>query len=128
MQTAMVLEDRHKPAVEAAAQPVDRAHLARYTLGDRELEREVLELFANQTWKTIAELREAENDRAWHVAAHTLKGSARAVGAWRIAREAELAERVGGASDRSAAVDAIERIEQAAIEATAYVRHLAAVT
>lgn len=127
MQPAVVQSDRHKPTAEAAAQPVDRAHLARYTMGDPDLEREVLELFASQTWKTIAELREAETDRAWHVAAHTLKGSARAVGAWRVAREAELAERVGGASDRTAAVDTIERIEEAAMEATAYVRRLAAV-
>lgn len=118
-------QETRRTASPTSSQPVDRAHLARYTMGDAELEREVLELFANQTWKTIAELRQAVTDKSWHVAAHTLKGSARAVGAWDLACEAERAERLAGASDSSAATDAIERIERAATVATRYVRQLA---
>jgi len=79
----------------AALPPIDHVHLGRYTLGNRALEIEVLQLFAGQAPETIAALATATDDRAWHVAAHTLKGSARAVGAWALARAAEDAERAG---------------------------------
>src|SRR4051812_35026424 len=64
----------------AAPAPVDFAHLKRYTLGDRALELEVLHLFAAQAPLTLEVLRRAHTTRAWRDAAHTLKGSARAVG------------------------------------------------
>lgn len=124
MQFSAGLEAWRAPSA-SCSHPVDRAHLARYTMGDADLEREILELFASQTWKTIAELRQAPSDETWHVAAHTLKGSARAVGAWELAAEAERAERLTGARDRDAVLDAIERIERAATTATRYVRQLA---
>lgn len=124
MQIADGGHETRRPPFDNRSQPVDRAHLARYTMGDAALEREVLELFASQTWKTIAELRQALDEKAWHVAAHTLKGSARAVGAWDVAMEAERAERLAGASDRLAAAVAIERIEHAATVATRFVRQL----
>src|SRR5689334_13235653 len=68
------------------ADPIDRAHLGRYTLGSLTLEREVLGLFLAQLPLSIEQLRFASTDREWHVAAHTIKGSARAVGAWHVAR------------------------------------------
>jgi len=82
---------------------LDFVHLAKYTLGKRDLEIEILGLFAAQTDKSIAELECAVNEREWRVAAHTLKGSCRAVGALQLARLAEDAERLGGVSDRAAA-------------------------
>jgi len=72
--------------------PIDFDHLRRYTLGDARLEREVLELFCSHAPVLVAELRKAVSDRAWRDAAHSLKGSARAIGAWEVARAAELAE------------------------------------
>ena len=72
--------------------PIDRAHLAKYTLGSIELELEVLGLFAGQAPDTLASLRTAKNAKEWRDAAHTLKGSARAVGAWRVADRAVEAE------------------------------------
>jgi HPt (histidine-containing phosphotransfer) domain-containing protein len=87
-----------------AGPPIDRDHLARMTLGDIALEREVLELFDRQAMMLTARLRDAE---AFAVAAlaHTLKGSARGIGAWRVAQAAELLEIAGdGAPDRQAAV------------------------
>ena len=53
----------------------------------------MLTLFLNQLPSTIAALGGAMTERDWMIAAHTLKGSGRAVGAWRIARIAEQAER-----------------------------------
>lgn len=81
----------------ACAAPIDHHHLGRYTLGNRALEIEVLQLFAGQAPLTLAELEAATTEKAWHIAAHTLKGSARAVGAWEVARVAEAAERDGPA-------------------------------
>ena len=72
--------------------PVDHDHLARYTFGNRALELEVLNLFADQAPEYLARLREARSDKEWRDAAHTLKGSARAVGAVCVAELAERAE------------------------------------
>ena len=101
--------------------PVDLKHLRRYTLGDLALEKEVLDLFLAQLPQTIAALSHAETDRDWRIAAHTLKGSGRAIGAWRLARLAEQAERVQGVRNRTSCGEAIARIEEAAHEARAFI-------
>lgn len=93
--------DRVRPARKV---PIDHAHLSRYTLGNRALELEVLELFAGQAPRTLADLREADTAKAWHIAAHTLKGSARAVGACEVADLAAVAEGAGYPSDQRAAL------------------------
>ena len=101
--------------------PVDFEHLARYTLGEPELEREVLELFCSQSAVYLEHLRAAMSDDDWKHAAHSLKGSARAIGAWRAARAAERAEALQGdglAQFRSAR---IEEVEAALREAEAYI-------
>jgi len=75
-------------------EPIDRAYLARFTLGSAALEREVLELFALQTALYVQQLRVAATRTAWKDAAHTIKGSARAVGARRLASLAQVAEQL----------------------------------
>jgi HPt (histidine-containing phosphotransfer) domain-containing protein len=82
-----------------AGNPIDRAYLARFTLGNAALEREVLELFAEQVPLYLERLREANTGKAWKDAAHTIKGSSSAVGAWRLARFAEMAEQVDVEAD-----------------------------
>lgn len=79
---------------EAAQGPIDHRHLARFTLGNAALEREVLELFAAQAPLYLDQLRRADTAKAWRDAAHTIKGSAAAVGARRLARFAEMAEKL----------------------------------
>ncbi len=101
--------------------PVDLKHLRRYTLGDIALEKEVLGLFLAQLPQTIAALSHAETDRDWRIAAHTLKGSGRAIGAWRLARLAEQAERVLGVKNRVTCGEAVARIEEAAQEARSFI-------
>ena len=44
-------------------------------------------------------LREAGCIKAWREATHTIKGSASAIGAWRLARFAEMAEKVDVEAD-----------------------------
>ncbi len=80
--------------------PIDLTHLSRYTLGDKALEQEVLQLFAAEVPVTLGRLRFADTDRAWQEAAHTIKGSARAVGAWEVAGLAEKAEQLPAGDDR----------------------------
>jgi HPt (histidine-containing phosphotransfer) domain-containing protein len=71
--------------------PIDLVHLARMTLGDRSLEREVLQLFVRQASVLLGRMDKAEPD-AIAALAHTLKGSARGLGAWRVAAAAEAVE------------------------------------
>jgi HPt (histidine-containing phosphotransfer) domain-containing protein len=98
---------------------IDHNHLARMTLGDRRLEREVLEIFVRQTTIMLDRIMGADPALA-AAAAHTLKGSARGIGAWRVARAAELLEQAvtgdGGEGDVS---EAIDEIKAASLEASA---------
>jgi HPt (histidine-containing phosphotransfer) domain-containing protein len=82
--------------VESDTPVIDLGYLQRVTLGDSALQNEVLGLFREQIASSVSALRKsiADDDCAsWRMAAHTLKGSARAVGAFRLAQEAERAER-----------------------------------
>jgi len=65
--------------------PVDLVFLARQTGGDRALEEEVLRLFAKQAAVLGNELRSLEDAETRKRNAHTLKGAARAVGAFGLA-------------------------------------------
>ncbi|MBC7832178.1 MAG: Hpt domain-containing protein, partial [Hyphomicrobium sp.] len=58
-------------------------------------------------------------------AAHTLKGSSRAVGAWPLAVLAEDAERLTTNADSGMRAAVLRRLEAAADEARAYIAALA---
>ena len=88
--------------------PIDIAHLKRMTLGDAGLEREVLAMFAGQAVGLIDALAVVPAD--WAELAHTLNGSARAIGAFQVADAAEALEaamRDGG--EPSAALAALRQ-------------------
>ncbi|BAQ17119.1 Hpt domain-containing protein [Methyloceanibacter caenitepidi] len=104
--------------------PVDMAHLARYTLGDAALEREVLELFCTQSVTYLEQLRAATSHKDWCHAAHSLKGSARAVGAWRMARAAEYIEALREDIPPEVRAAQIGELETSLQEATAFVANL----
>ncbi len=70
--------------------PIDIEHLRRMTLGDAGLEREVLAMFSAQAVGLIATLAGLPADAGALV--HTLKGSARAIGAFGVAEAAESLE------------------------------------
>ena len=70
--------------------PIDIEHLRRMTLGDASLEREVLAMFSAQSVSLIGTLSTLPADAA--ALAHTLKGSARAIGAFRVADAADRLE------------------------------------
>ena len=108
-------------APELTSEPIDLRHLRRYTFGDQDLEREVLSLFLTQLPQTITALKSASSEHDWRIAAHTLKGSSRAVGAWRLASLAEHAEAVSGGVNRAAWGEAVSRIEAVASDVRAFI-------
>ena len=79
------------PSLVPLTAPIDREHLARMTLGERSLEREVLALFDRQADMLVGRMGKSAPEVA-AAAAHTLKGSARGIGAWRVASAAEAVE------------------------------------
>jgi HPt (histidine-containing phosphotransfer) domain-containing protein len=107
--------------------PLDLAHLRRFTMGDEQLELEILGLFANQLPITIADLKNAQSEKEWGMAAHTLKGSARAVGAWSLATVAESAEQLKPLPDSPERGLMVRRIEEEAGVASRYIASLARV-
>jgi HPt (histidine-containing phosphotransfer) domain-containing protein len=106
---------------KASSRPVDLVHLSRYTLGERKLEREVLELLS---FRYIDQLKQCPSDKDWKDLTHRLKGSARAVGAWRVAKAAELAEPLTGEAFAHSRAGRIEEIDASLREAEAYIKSL----
>jgi hypothetical protein len=76
---------------EAGAATLDLSHLGRMTFGDRGLESEVLQLFDRQA-AMLAERLGGATATIAGCHAHTIKGAARGVGAWRLALAAEQVE------------------------------------
>jgi HPt (histidine-containing phosphotransfer) domain-containing protein len=85
--TAMPLRQRIEwmpsPPLVPEDGPIDLEHLGRMTLGDAKLERQVLALFLAQTSRLVDAFAGATGDAG--ALAHTLKGSALAIGAFRLA-------------------------------------------
>jgi HPt (histidine-containing phosphotransfer) domain-containing protein len=113
------IDSKDVPPLAPDDRPIDLVHLARTTLGDRSLEREVLQLFDRQSALLIARLRHAGPDGVAMIA-HTLKGSARGIGAWRVARAAEAVE-LAGSTESGAA---LERLAAATDEARTVIADL----
>jgi HPt (histidine-containing phosphotransfer) domain-containing protein len=90
---------------------IDLDHLARQTGGDDALAREVLRLFAVQAPAELARMRSI-NGSGRREAAHLLVGSARAIGAAKVARLAAAIE-AGG--------DGADALEVAVAEAIAFI-------
>src|SRR3954471_24927521 len=78
------IDNLDSPSLIPAQPVIDTKHLARMTLGDEHLEREVLELFTRQADMLLG--RMVNQPAAVIVGlSHTLMGSARGVGAWKVA-------------------------------------------
>lgn len=69
---------------------LDLDHLARQTMDDADLQRELLEIFQRQMAEKMAAL--TAPDAAVQALAHSIKGSARGVGAFDLALVAEALE------------------------------------
>ena len=84
------------------ASPIDMVHLATQTMGDKELEVEVLKLFAKQARSCLQSLAQNKEDHG--AIAHRLKGAASAIGAFNVVKAAGEIENRGSDPARIAAV------------------------
>jgi len=94
-----------QPALEVV---IDTVHLSRMTLGELSLQREVLALFDRQADMLLPRIRQGAPALA-AASAHTLKGSAVGIGAFKVARAVEEVEQardvaIGAAVETLAAV------------------------
>ena len=67
------------------ADPVDLVHLSKQSLGDRALETEILMLFLSQSVLYLDRMTNASTKSERRLAAHTIIGSAKGIGAWTVA-------------------------------------------
>jgi HPt (histidine-containing phosphotransfer) domain-containing protein len=106
------------PPLVPTEQVIDREHLGRMTLGDVELEREVLQLLDQQAGMLLDRMTR-EAPRVVAALAHTLVGSARGVGAWKLASAAETVERLAGKPGPTTLTAAMNRLSAAVTETQA---------
>jgi len=122
-----VAHEKTSPATETtdngfSNRPIDLVHLAHYTHGDAALEQEILQLFRVQSRIYLERLRDADRKGTWREAAHTIKGSARSVGAWQIAEYAETLEKDCDLGDHKT----VAALEKAINEVNAFIKTLLA--
>jgi HPt (histidine-containing phosphotransfer) domain-containing protein len=111
-QAAVKIFEREREALKSEV--LDRAHLARMTFNDRNLEREVLQLFDRQAELLMQRIRGSE-PAAIATLAHTLKGSAAGIGAGQVARAAEATELSASRTPRKCSL-AIDQLAEAVDE------------
>ena len=97
--------------MDAQPAPVDLTVLAGQTGGDKTLEREVLGLFLTRSAADLERLKAAAPGEAQSRVAHGIAGTARAIGAGRLARLAAAVERDASAGRRRLAELEAELVE-----------------
>lgn len=119
--TARAVLENNEAKAAPASPAIDLVHLGRQSLGDQSLEMELLELFDRQAARIAAEL--AMPDLADGACgersdlAHTLKGSAKAVGAWRVAEAAANYEKAAAGTCRATLARRAGEVEDCVNEA-----------
>lgn len=78
---------------DGTEKPIDLVHLSRLTMGDKDLELDVLKMFLAQIPNYLEMIKSANTPDEIYVAAHTLKGAASNVGAFALADLARDAEK-----------------------------------
>jgi Hpt domain len=102
------------PSIVGDEPPIDVGHLARMARRKRSAEFQVLELFDRQAEVLLGRMQEAGPAGVARLA-QTLAGSARGIGAWRVAEAAEVLERV--VAENRELASALRMLECAVIEA-----------
>jgi HPt (histidine-containing phosphotransfer) domain-containing protein len=102
----------------------DRLYLVHHTMQSVELECEIMELFRKQLPDILGQLLASRTAEDWRFHAHTLKGSALAVGAFKIgslARQLELPENAAASNGRT---KILHSLQIAAAEFEKIARHI----
>lgn len=91
---------------------IDIEHIKQYVGDDTSIISELFDLFGNQVETWAKHLQPDADDDLWESCAHTLKGSALAVGAHKLAELCQIAEdMVGDETPKSRRKAIAERIE-----------------
>jgi HPt (histidine-containing phosphotransfer) domain-containing protein len=122
-QAASVSAGHSAPPLSPGQPAVDLAHLARMTLGEKGLEREVLELFQRQADMLLARMA-VEEPRMVRAFAHTLAGSASGIGAWKVAEAATALERAAAVPGTGALATLLDHLVAAVAEVHAAIRDM----
>jgi HPt (histidine-containing phosphotransfer) domain-containing protein len=102
---------------------IDIVHLRVQCAGDAELERDLLDLFSQQCCRQLRAIHAAPDGAARRDAAHTLKGAARAIGAWQVAEAADRIEQLDDVAGLRGEA-ALDALALAAAEARAAIETL----
>ncbi len=93
---------------------IDFEHLKRYVGDDADLTAEVFGLFKNQVDMWASSINPDIDDDTWYMMAHSLKGTAKAIGAVNFGKICENAEALIGEGNRPGSRDVIaEKMENA---------------
>ncbi|MGD9925052.1 MAG: Hpt domain-containing protein [Pseudorhodoplanes sp.] len=111
------------PPLVPGDRPIDLVHLSRMTLGDRSLEREVLTLFARQMALLIDRIETATPPIA-AASAHTLRGSAKGIGAFALANAAARLEEAATSGDARRRRESVDDLRAACRDAGAEIAEL----
>ena len=111
------------PTSSVAQSAIDVAPLARMTLGDASLEREVLQLYDRQAGMLFTRMQQV-TPMAAAAYAHTLKGSSSGIGAFKVARAAEAVEFAAARNGDGDVVAAIYQLGSVISEARATIAEL----
>jgi HPt (histidine-containing phosphotransfer) domain-containing protein len=106
---------------------IDLVHLSRQTMSDAALELELLAMFDRQSARIVDQLRQAGQGEAKlrGELAHTLRGSALAIGAGRVSRSAQVYE-ANCSGPAAAALAALDALADSVAEARATIAELLA--
>lgn len=94
---SLSLERQTRPSLdeqsylERLRQPINLIDLSSYTMGNKTLEKEVLQLFKHQSLFYLRRLQQAKSQESWLAALRVIAASARSVGAWRLENMANAA-------------------------------------
>ncbi len=95
MASLVLKPDMPSKSGHKALKAFDIEVLRRYNFEDPALEKELIDLFRGQLPVLLSQIANAKGQSEWHLAAHTLKGSARSVGAPALAELALELEQTG---------------------------------
>jgi len=91
--------------------PIDLVHLSKLTMGDRSLELDLLKMFAAQISQYQTSLKACTDATQIKRAAHTIKGAARSIGAFKLSEIAQKAE-YNGVADHAEFDDEMAAIKR----------------
>ena len=111
------------PPLAPDRQAIDLDHLARLTFGDGSLQVEVLRLFDRQS-EMLSERMARSAPNVIGALAHTLKGSARGIGAWNVAAAADALESTAAQHCAAELGESMDRLAAAIAETHAAIGKL----